>query len=169
VGAQEDHHRSRILNRRYGGRCGGPGEPSQWMSPAHCASSTDVGRSHQAIVLLAIPAVREAPVRGWSHPERTRRKRAPRAIVVSRTRVCGAADVLAPASERWTRMEAGMTSTTASAATSTGMQSADVLVVFGITGDLARVMTFYSLYRLEARGLLACPLVGGAGVEVALR
>src|SRR6186997_553248 len=31
---------------------------------------------------------------------------------------------------------------------------ADVLVVFGITGDLARVMTFRSLYRLEARGLL---------------
>ena len=29
---------------------------------------------------------------------------------------------------------------------------ADVLVVFGITGDLARVMTFRSLYRLEARG-----------------
>ena len=29
---------------------------------------------------------------------------------------------------------------------------ADVLVVFGITGDLAKVMTFHSLYRLEARG-----------------
>ena len=27
---------------------------------------------------------------------------------------------------------------------------ADVLVVFGITGDLAKVMTFRSLYRLEA-------------------
>ena len=31
---------------------------------------------------------------------------------------------------------------------------ADVLVVFGITGDLAKVMTFRSLYRLERRGLL---------------
>jgi glucose-6-phosphate 1-dehydrogenase len=39
---------------------------------------------------------------------------------------------------------------------------ADVLVVFGITGDLARVMTFRSLYRLEARGLLDCPIVGVA-------
>ncbi|OLT53125.1 glucose-6-phosphate dehydrogenase [Cellulosimicrobium sp. CUA-896] len=39
---------------------------------------------------------------------------------------------------------------------------ADVLVVFGITGDLARVMTFRSLYRLERRGLLACPVVGVA-------
>jgi glucose-6-phosphate 1-dehydrogenase len=39
---------------------------------------------------------------------------------------------------------------------------ADVLVVFGITGDLARVMTFRSLYRLEARGLLTCPIVGVA-------
>src|SRR6476660_3612357 len=39
---------------------------------------------------------------------------------------------------------------------------ADVLVVFGITGDLAKVMTFRSLYRLEARGLLDCPIVGVA-------
>jgi len=39
---------------------------------------------------------------------------------------------------------------------------ADVLVVFGITGDLAKVMTFRSLYRLEQRGLLNCPIVGVA-------
>jgi len=39
---------------------------------------------------------------------------------------------------------------------------ADVLVAFGITGDLARVMTFRSLYRLERRGLLKCPVVGVA-------
>jgi glucose-6-phosphate 1-dehydrogenase len=38
----------------------------------------------------------------------------------------------------------------------------DVLVVFGITGDLAKVMTFRSLYRLEAHGLLDCPIVGVA-------
>src|SRR6478735_5094874 len=41
--------------------------------------------------------------------------------------------------------------------------AADVLVIFGITGDLARVMTFLSLYRLELRGLLNCPVVGVAG------
>ena len=41
-------------------------------------------------------------------------------------------------------------------------QAADALVVFGITGDLARVMTFRSLYRLELRGLLKCPIVGVA-------
>jgi glucose-6-phosphate 1-dehydrogenase len=41
-------------------------------------------------------------------------------------------------------------------------RSADVLVVFGITGDLAKVMTFRSLYRLERRGLLDCPIVGVA-------
>lgn len=35
-------------------------------------------------------------------------------------------------------------------------------MVFGITGDLARVMTFRSLYRLERRGLLTCPVVGVA-------
>ena len=39
---------------------------------------------------------------------------------------------------------------------------ADVLVIFGITGDLAKVMTFRSLYRLERRGLLNCPIVGVA-------
>lgn len=44
----------------------------------------------------------------------------------------------------------------------TGGADADVLVVFGITGDLARVMTFRSLYRLEQRGLLDCPIVGVA-------
>lgn len=38
----------------------------------------------------------------------------------------------------------------------------DVLVIFGITGDLAKVMTFRSLYRLERRGLLECPIVGVA-------
>ncbi len=41
-------------------------------------------------------------------------------------------------------------------------KAADVLVIFGITGDLAKVMTFHSLYRLEARGLLDCPIVGVA-------
>jgi glucose-6-phosphate 1-dehydrogenase len=41
--------------------------------------------------------------------------------------------------------------------------AADVLVIFGITGDLAKVMTFHSLYRLEMRGLLNCPIVGVAG------
>jgi glucose-6-phosphate 1-dehydrogenase len=43
-----------------------------------------------------------------------------------------------------------------------GQQPADVFVVFGITGDLAKVMTFRSLYRLEGRGLLTCPIVGVA-------
>ena len=38
----------------------------------------------------------------------------------------------------------------------------DTLVIFGITGDLAKVMTFRSLYRLERRGLLGCPIVGVA-------
>jgi glucose-6-phosphate 1-dehydrogenase len=34
------------------------------------------------------------------------------------------------------------------------------LVVCGITGDLASVMTFHSLYRLEQRGLPRFPIVG---------
>ncbi len=52
-----------------------------------------------------------------------------------------------------------MSQATGHEATST---PADVLVVFGITGDLAKVMTFRSLYRLEQRGLLQCPIVGVA-------
>jgi glucose-6-phosphate 1-dehydrogenase len=44
----------------------------------------------------------------------------------------------------------------------TEQRPADVLVVFGITGDLAKVMTFRSLYRLDQRGLLDCPIVGVA-------
>jgi len=47
-------------------------------------------------------------------------------------------------------------------APNTGPPQADVLVIFGITGDLARVMTFRSLYLLEARGILDCPVVGVA-------
>jgi glucose-6-phosphate 1-dehydrogenase len=46
-----------------------------------------------------------------------------------------------------------------------GQQQADVFVIFGITGDLARVMTFRSLYRLEKRGLLQCPIVGVASSD----
>ena len=48
------------------------------------------------------------------------------------------------------------------APTAGGGRPADVFVVFGITGDLAKVMTFHSLYRLERRGLLRCPIVGVA-------
>src|ERR1043166_1727382 len=40
--------------------------------------------------------------------------------------------------------------------------SADVLAIFGISGDLAKKMTFRALYRLEARGKLGCPIVGVA-------
>jgi glucose-6-phosphate 1-dehydrogenase len=43
-----------------------------------------------------------------------------------------------------------------------GQQVADVFVIFGITGDLAKVMTFRSLYRLEQRGMIDCPIVGVA-------
>jgi glucose-6-phosphate 1-dehydrogenase len=39
---------------------------------------------------------------------------------------------------------------------------ADVLVIFGISGDLAKKMTFRALYRLEAAGRLEIPIVGVA-------
>jgi len=41
-------------------------------------------------------------------------------------------------------------------------RDADMFVIFGITGDLAKVMTFQALYRLEKRSLLNCPIVGVA-------
>jgi glucose-6-phosphate 1-dehydrogenase len=40
--------------------------------------------------------------------------------------------------------------------------AADVLTIFGISGDLAKKMTFHALYRLEAGGRLSCPIVGVA-------
>ena len=44
----------------------------------------------------------------------------------------------------------------------TGQAHADRLVVFGITGDLAKKMTLPSLYRLEGDGTLTCPIIGVA-------
>jgi glucose-6-phosphate 1-dehydrogenase len=41
-------------------------------------------------------------------------------------------------------------------------READALVVFGITGDLAKKMTLHSLYRLERRKLLSGPVIGVA-------
>src|SRR3954451_21570327 len=59
-----------------------------------------------------------------------------------------------------------MTSTVAAAASARTAVAehakGDVLVIFGITGDLAKVMTFRSLYRLEGSGRLDCPIVGVA-------
>ncbi len=46
--------------------------------------------------------------------------------------------------------------------TETGLSAADAMVIFGITGDLARKMTFPSLYRLEGAGELDCPIIGVA-------
>jgi glucose-6-phosphate 1-dehydrogenase len=43
--------------------------------------------------------------------------------------------------------------------------AADVMVIFGITGDLAKKMTLRALYRLERRGVLSCPIVGVARDE----
>ncbi len=54
------------------------------------------------------------------------------------------------------------TVTTALSAPAGALRPADVFVAFGITGDLAKVMTFRSLYSLERRGLLDCPIVGVA-------
>lgn len=47
-----------------------------------------------------------------------------------------------------------------------GGSSTDLLVIFGITGDLARKMTFRALYRLERRKLLQCPILGVASDDI---
>lgn len=41
-------------------------------------------------------------------------------------------------------------------------QPADVLAIFGISGDLAKKMTFRALYRMECSGALDIPIVGVA-------
>jgi glucose-6-phosphate 1-dehydrogenase len=46
--------------------------------------------------------------------------------------------------------------------------AADLLVIFGVTGDLARKMTFRALYRLERRHLLNCPIIGVAADDISI-
>jgi glucose-6-phosphate 1-dehydrogenase len=46
-----------------------------------------------------------------------------------------------------------------------GPRPADAFVAFGISGDLARKMTFVSLYQLERRGMLNCPILGVAAED----
>ena len=78
---------------------------------------------------------------------------------------CGISSAWGDGPEPPGRFRIGMATTTHPAAVSDAVDQprpADVLVVFGITGDLAKVMTFRSLYRLEQRGLLDCPIVGVA-------
>ncbi len=48
---------------------------------------------------------------------------------------------------------------------SNGTRNADALVIFGITGDLARKQTLRALYRLERRNLLDCPVIGVASSD----
>jgi glucose-6-phosphate 1-dehydrogenase len=45
---------------------------------------------------------------------------------------------------------------------------ADLLVIFGITGDLARKMTFRALYRLERREALDCLILGVASDDISV-
>src|SRR4029077_14832374 len=91
------------------------------------------------------------------NPDRGRRSCRSRSPLAAKAR-----DRLAPL--RRTAMAATESTTTRGSGRPQGadQRPADVLVVFGITGDLARVMTFRSLYRLESRGLLDCPVVGVA-------
>jgi len=44
--------------------------------------------------------------------------------------------------------------------------ASNLLVIFGITGDLARKMTFRALYRLQAREELDCPILGVASDDI---
>ncbi len=41
-------------------------------------------------------------------------------------------------------------------------KAADILAIFGISGDLAKKMTFRALYRMQKAGMLDCPIVGVA-------
>ena len=48
------------------------------------------------------------------------------------------------------------------------LSKADALVIFGITGDLAKKMTFQALYRMETAKVLDCPIIGVAVNEWSL-
>jgi glucose-6-phosphate 1-dehydrogenase len=45
-------------------------------------------------------------------------------------------------------------------------KTGDVLVIFGITGDLARKMTYVALYQLEQHGMLSFPIIGVARDDI---
>ena len=53
-------------------------------------------------------------------------------------------------------------STDAASGDTAERSTADALVLFGITGDLARRKLFTALYRLEVDGVLDCPVIGVA-------
>ena len=59
-------------------------------------------------------------------------------------------------------MSTPSTSATSSRPATPSSGPSDALVIFGITGDLAKKMTFVSLYRLERRHELTCSIVGVA-------
>ena len=42
------------------------------------------------------------------------------------------------------------------------IERSDAVVLFGASGDLAKKMTFVSLYRLAERGMLDMPIIGVA-------
>ena len=92
--------------------------------------------------------VREAAVRARDR-SRPRRPRAPRTWRWRRS--SAAAAEVATRTERTSQIGSDVSE-----------READALVIFGITGDLAKKQTFRSLYRLERRGLLDVPVLGVA-------
>src|SRR3954453_19700378 len=112
------------------------------------------------------------PRRSGRHPDRMNRSAPPSSSRTDDARPGGCAEhpvsgvKRAPDDDRSLGDHAPMTAAAHPRAqhdSPSGPHTADVLVIFGITGDLAKVMTFLSLYRLERRGLLDCPIVGVAG------
>lgn len=74
----------------------------------------------------------------------------------------GIDDARRQATSMWIRGCEDVTPLTGLRADEADSDPADAMVIFGITGDLARVMTFHSLYRLEQKGDLSCSIVGVA-------
>src|SRR5690348_5441097 len=64
--------------------------------------------------------------------------------------------------DTWAPGRAGTLPPMGTVASAHSETAAGVLAIFGISGDLAKKMTFRALYRLEARGKLGCPIVGVA-------
>src|SRR3954469_13161556 len=145
------------------------GEP-RWRD-AKLRNGVQTGRPRRArrALCLSLQRARLPARRRHDRPERQRRRPGATARLHRARRGARARARLDQANRRARGLKGATVSVDAPTKVEEGRESprvkathADRLVIFGITGDLAKVMTFRSLYRLEQRGLLDCPIVGVA-------
>src|SRR5215472_17408780 len=120
--------------------------PRSATSPTMCSCSPTPGLASPWVTRVPRSS---GPPAGSRHPTRTR---------ASPTRWSGLS-----CHELSASLEEGPPEGTDMAVPATA--AADILVIFGITGDRAKKQTFRALYRMERRGELQCAVVGVARDE----